>query len=879
VLLNVFVNPIESAQIGAFEIDNDPHDFQMKSAITPFLAICLALSACQPRTLTLPTVNVTAIEGGPESPQGTYRASTTRKFDLLHTGLDVSFNWEKEELEGVANLRLKPWFHPADTLTLDAKGFVIHNISRKEGGEWIPLTHRYDLRKLDIALDRAFTKNEEVEIRIGYTARPGALLELLGEEEGQERGLYFINPRGLDKEKPRQIWTQGETHGSSAWFPTIDSPNERCTQEMWITVQDTNFKTLSNGLLIGSRFTDTLGGMVRTDHWKMTQPHAPYLFMMAVGDFSVTKDTWRGKEVSYYVEPKYAPYASLIFGNTPEMLEFFSNKLGVAFPWEKYSQIVVRDFVSGAMENTTATIHFGGLQHDAREHLDETLEDYISHELFHQWFGDLVTCESWANLTLNEGFATYGEYLWKEYKYGQDAAEHHLAGDLRGYLGEAAYKQEPLIRYRHGSPDDMFDAHSYQKGGLVLHMLRYYLGDAAFFEGIKRYLTVNAFTDVEADVLRMALEEVSGEDLNWFFDQWYFDRGHPVLKINHTWEQDSWVLRVQQTQVDEGGRSFRFPLRLDMVQDGQHTPYQVWVETADTSFRLPASKQPDNVVFDADKGLLAAIMEEEKPAAAWIAQLRTGTNYGQKAQAIDQIEMAGPSAAAETAVIATLDDKFWALRARALEYLSSADANVALASAEKVMRLLQDPTSDVRRAALDFYAEQYLSLSGKLPKGLEQEVLVAIDRATGDSSYRVQEGALRVLHLYDPPKGTARIKAMMPNVPARIAPVAADILIREEDPAVMPWIESRLAADRSPMGKSGMIRPLGVALSKDKLKADAKRLLMGIAATDESWWIRYAAFRNLENNLEEDDVKGFFKERLALEKNDMLLSYLRKMLE
>lgn len=860
----------------------------MKSAFAPLLALTLVLSACHPKGLTLPTVNVTADPGHApssisEGDATPYRASRTRKFDLLHTGLKVEFDWGAERLFGEATLRLKPYFHPADEVTLDAKGFVIHQIERREGEEWIPLTHTYDLRKLKVVLDRAFTKTQELELRIQYTARPGELVDLLGEEDGQERGLYFINPLGHEASKPRQIWTQGETEGSSAWFPTIDSPNERCTQEMWITV-DPEFTTLSNGVLVDSKtyIVPGKGGgkSMRTDHWQMKQPHAPYLFMMAVGEFHVTKDDWRGKEVSYYVEPAYAPYAKLIFGNTPEMIEFFSNKLGVAYPWDKYSQIVVRDFVSGAMENTTATVHFGGLQHDAREHLDDTREDYISHELFHQWFGDYVTCESWANLTLNEGFATYGEYLWREYKYGPDDAEQHLAEDLRSYLGEAMRKKEPLIRYRHGSPDEMFDAHSYQKGGLVLHMLRYYLGDAAFFAGIQRYLTQNALSDVEVDELRMAMEDVSGEDLHWFFDQWYLDAGHPVLRIHHSTERDGYLVHVEQLQVDNGGRTFRFPVRIDVVKNGQHDSYQVWVENADTNFIVPTPNgTPDNVVFDADKALLAAISQEVKSTNAWITQLKTGENFGQKSQAIQQLELGARIPECDAAVLAVLQDPFSGLRVRAIDYFLTVDRDAARAAAPQVRACLQDPVADVRRAALDFFAEQYLSLSGKSAESEEAVTIAAFERATGDSSYRVQEAALRVLHAYDPAKGSARIKAMMPNVPARIAPVAADILIEEEDPTVMPWIAGRIAADRTPMGRSGMVRTLGLALTKDKLRAEAQRLLMDIAATDDSWWIRYAAFRNLEERLDDADVKAFFQARRDAETNEMLQRYLAKMLE
>ncbi len=234
--------------------------------------------------------------------------------------------------------------------------------------------------------------------------------------------MYFINADGSDKNKPTQIWTQGETEASSCWFPTIDAPNQKTSQEIYITVPN-KFVTLSNGKLI----SQTKNGNNRTDYWKMDQKHAPYLFFMGVGEYEIIKDSYKNIPVNYYVEKEYAPYAKDIFGLTPEMIGFFSDKLGVEYPWNKYSQIVGRDYVSGAMENTTAVIHGEQAYQKPGQLIDENVqENTIAHELFHHWFGNLVTSESWSNLTLNESFANYSEYLWREHKYGKVDAEMHF---------------------------------------------------------------------------------------------------------------------------------------------------------------------------------------------------------------------------------------------------------------------------------------------------------------------------------------------------------------------------------------------------------------------------------------------------------------------
>ncbi|NJN27260.1 MAG: M1 family metallopeptidase [Cyclobacteriaceae bacterium] len=345
-----------------------------------------------------------------------YRAEATRHFILKHTKLEIALDWENQYLLGRATLELEPYFYDQSHLVLDAKNFEVHQVNLLASEDSIPLEYVYDGKSLDIILDKTYQKGQPIHIRIDYTAKPNE-----GNPKHDQKGLYFINPTGEIPGKPRQAWTQGETDSNSRWFPTIDEPNQKSTQEMFITV-DSHFTTLSNGVLVYAK-SDENG--TRTDYWKMDQPHAPYLFMFAVGDFHITEDEWEDLKVDYYMEPKFAKYSRAIFGHTPEMISFFSDTLNYPFPWSKYSQIVVRDFVSGAMENTSASVFMDDLNVTSRELIDYEWDDIIAHELFHQWFGDLVTCESWANLPLNESLATYGEYLWRSHKYGMDEGDYH----------------------------------------------------------------------------------------------------------------------------------------------------------------------------------------------------------------------------------------------------------------------------------------------------------------------------------------------------------------------------------------------------------------------------------------------------------------------
>ncbi|HZY35758.1 MAG TPA: M1 family aminopeptidase, partial [Mucilaginibacter sp.] len=345
-----------------------------------------------------------------------YRGTAPRVNDLVHTKLDVRFDYKNRYLYGKEWVTLKPHFYPTDTLRLDAKGMDLKNISIVENGKYIPLKYAYDdSLTVNIHLDKVYHNYEKYTIFIDYTSKPDQLKAKGSAAINAAKGLYFVNPDSAEKGKPVQIWTQGETESNSAWFPTIDKPEQRTTEEISMTVP-AKYVSLSNGRLSAQKLN---GDGTRTDTWKMDLPHPPYLFMMTVGNFKIYHDHWRNKDVDYYLEPAYAPYAKEIFGLTPEMMDFYSKILGVDYPWNKYSQVVVRDYVSGSMENTTATLHGEQVQETHRELIDANYDfarQSIAHELFHMWFGDLVTCESWSNLTLNESFADFSEMLWAEHK-------------------------------------------------------------------------------------------------------------------------------------------------------------------------------------------------------------------------------------------------------------------------------------------------------------------------------------------------------------------------------------------------------------------------------------------------------------------------------
>jgi len=664
-----------------------------------------------------------------------FHSSSTRTIDILHTKLDVSFDWEKQYMNGKATITFNPYFYPTKEITLDAKSFEIKEVSLFSNPvKTLPFT--YNKTQLTISLDKEYTRNDTLKIVIDYVAKPNEREIHTGNAITSDKGLYFINPQGKEKNKPSEIWTQGEPESNSCWFPTVDKPNERMTQEISITIDSAhkNFVTLSNGLLISSK-KNSDGS--RTDYWKQSLPAAPYLTMMAIGDFAIVKDKWKNIDVNYYVEHEYEPYAKLIFGNTPEMLEFFSNKLGTQYPWEKFSQIVVRDYVSGAMENASAVLHGEFLNETDRELLDKNFEDVISHELFHHWFGDYVTCEDWTNITLNEGFATYGEYLWQEYKYGRDAADEHGYESLRGYLSSGEKTSKHLIRYYYNDPDDVFDANSYNKGGAILHMLRKYVGDDAFFTALKIYLDKYKFSSVEADDLRLTFEQVTGEDLHWFFDQWFYSSGYPKLFIKHTYNDTlkKYIVSIQQTQDLNLFPVFKLPIDIDIYSDGKKERKRVWVNNQNEKFSFDVSHKPDFVNVDAEKNLVC-LKEEKLSIAERSFEYKNCSLYQDRLEALKECSTFASIPEAADVIISALGDKNFDLRERAINYLEKLPAEYKDRVKDKLIQLAKsDEKSSVRSLAIEQLANNYR----------DKELIPLYRQGVNDKSYSVAGASLSAL--------------------------------------------------------------------------------------------------------------------------------------
>jgi len=634
-----------------------------------------------------------------------FKGTYDQDFDLIHTKLAVEFDWTNELVFGKINIWCKPHFLPGNKVVIDAKKMDIKGIELVDKKQMLPLSYTYDSLKLVVNLDKMYTRNDTVNIQIVYTAYPSRFTDTFGGGAvTDDNGLYFINPKGKSGDHMPQIWTQNEPEYASVWFPTFDSPAQRHTQELEITV-DSKYLTLSNGKLVKQQKN---ANGTRTDYWQQNKTHPPYLTMLAVGEFAKIDDKAGNLPLSYYVEKQYAAEAKALFGATPRMIALLSKLFGVKYPWDKYDQIVVRNFVSGAMENTTATVFGDFVYAYKNEYVDANQEEIIVHELSHHWFGDLVTCENWANLVLNEGFASYAENLWYEYEYDVYTAQYHRFNDLQDYLNEASYQPKKVLRHAYGSPNDMFDAHSYQKGSILLYQLRRLVGDEVFFESIKRYLTQYQFKSAELSDLRKIFEEVSGKDLVWYFEQWYEREEYPEVytEWNYDPETNTVMMNVTQEMSMTDRPVFYLPLDVAIYEGGQMRIEKVILDSRSESFEFKCSKKPDLVLLDPDYTLVGKLTrnltEDESKY-----MLENVLHVQAQMEAIDGLSLITHQADVQKLFFKALKHPFWFVRSRAIDVLYSVMDTSNVSFTEQLVNMAKhDANSMVRQNTLSYLRYQ-----------------------------------------------------------------------------------------------------------------------------------------------------------------------------
>lgn len=669
--------------------------------------------------------------------------SREKKYNLLHTILDLRIDWKKEWLIGRAELKFCPYFHDVDTLVLDAVGLEIKSVKVVDLYYSDELPFTYNERELSVSLQKKLSRYDTMTVSIEYIAKPGELFDKGLILNKNATGLHFVNSDGKEEGRAKQVWTQNQTQSASCWFPTIDAPNHRFSQEVYLTVKD-GLTAVSNGEFVYKMMNPD---STWTFYYRQNIPHPAYLTAFAAGDFYKYTTSWNNKPVEYYLPSPQKEHGELIFGRTPEMLAFFSDCFGVEYPWEKYAQVVVNDFVSGAMENTSCSIFGDFVVTDERGLIDNNPDDIIAHELSHHWFGDYVTCESWSNLTLNEAFGTYAEYLWNDYKYGRDQADYILSTFYDYYLFESTYKNVSLIRPFYSNADsELFDNHTYSKGALVLDVLRREVGDSVFFRSLTHYLNENAGKSVELADLRQAFEYVSGKDLTWFFEQWFEGYGYPVVSYNWQYSDSIDELTVNTFQIQKPSYSlFDFPIEVKIYEGEGDISHSIRVNKMEQEFKIPLSVRPKEVLLFADKVCLAKVVPDTNISDPSVFYSENSA-LPYKDFLLD-MALGKKDSVYTDLFVKACRDSHWSIRLKGLKYFGesmvmqdSIARSVALQQAES---LLNDSRSEVRAEALQ--------LSGRL-NSIDLQRLVKI--AENDSSYRVVYEAFKVILLNFPEQST-----------------------------------------------------------------------------------------------------------------------------
>ena len=738
------------------------------------------------------------------------RSVRSRTIDQDHVRLEFRFDWDQQKVQAKA-IHTVSLLAARSTLELDAAQMQVTQVTL--GGAKV--SHRQQGNQLAIELGREVPAGEKLELTIEYTI------------DKPKHGFHFVVPDESEPNQPRMIWTQSEPEYARYWFPCFDSPNDRLTSEIIATVPK-DYEVLSNGILVSQ---NPAGDGQVTWHWRQAQSHVPYLLSIVAGDFDILEQAWDGIPVLSYVPKGRLADAPRSFEKTPAMVQYFSEKIGVRYPWPKYAQICVDEYGWGGMEHTSATTLNLGTLHDERAHHDVSSTNLVAHELAHQWWGDLMTCKDWGELWLNESFATYFATLWTEHDEGRDEAAWERRNEAESYFGEDARYRRSIVNYRYSDPINMFDSHSYPKGSRVLHMLRYELGDDAFWRAIRRYGEVNRHRLVETADLRIAIEDATGQGMNWFFDQWIHKGGHPEFNVSWDWDAASKQVRVvvKQTQkVDETTALFRTSAEIELGY-GSSNPVmkRVTISKVEETFHFESQQRPTRVCFDPQDWILKKL-SFDKSKEELLDQLANSKHVIARVQAIAGLTSIKDQADVIAALAKTLEsDPFWGVRQEAARLLGKTNADAARGALIKAAQ--GDAKSFVRREAI-------LAL-GNFSHDESRSALRAV--IAKDQSYYAVAEALRTLLKIDRDKCREALLAAVkqPSHDEVILRAACDGLVELKDASAADQLTAMLKESLTPQRRVAIV----AALARLKPQDVAARALLEKQLDNDRGQVRRAA--------------------------------------
>lgn len=656
----------------------------------------------------------------------------SRDYDLQHSKIVLRFDVDQRKVIGDVTHNIS-FLKSTNRIWFDSVGLQIQSVL------------------LNKSVAKFESKDDKLIIPLSSAAKPGDKFEVEIKYEGKtSKGAYFILPDKDYPDRPKQIWTQGESEDTRYYLPTYDYPNDRLTTETVLTVPSA-WITVANGKLVGVK--DAGAGM-KTWTWQESLPSSTYLITVVAGEFDEVKDVWRGRPVTYYAPKGRGDRLKINYGRTPQMLEYFSKTLGVDYPWEKYAQAMVDDFVAGGMENSSATTNTSSsLVHPTLAPEYTTGQDpLISHELGHQWFGDLVTCKDWGNIWLNEGFATFMETMWSEHYFPKDQSEYERWSNIQEWFEQTNLWAKPLVRHDFDDSSE-FDGNAYGKGGLVLYMLRHQLGEEAFYSGLKHYLEANRGKNVVTADLVKAIEEETHLNVDQFFTQWVYGAGAPKFDLSYSYDDSKHqiMLKVKQTQKMEGRVGmFRVPLEVEVTTAIGARTYPVTVSKPDETFALPADSSPLMVLFDKG-GHVLKTAEFHKEKKEWLYQAKNATEFADRADAVQALGKIKDDPEVDAALGEVLrNDKAWGARAYAAETLGGRGTPAAAKLLLEGLNTASEPWVRNRIAAALGNFKDNADVAAKLES-----------LATDDKSFRTRASALQAIGKIKAPNALNTLNAAL----------------------------------------------------------------------------------------------------------------------
>ncbi len=633
-----------------------------------------------------------------------------------HLILNLNVDLDQKKVEGWVIHEILILKDEVTTFFLDSIGNDIKKVTVLNGTE-NPLEFFTTDEGLTVMSNIPLKKGKKIKLKIEYSrTNPPA-------------GLYFISPDETHPNKPLQLWSQNQDEDAKFWIPCHDHPHVKFTYEGTFTVKK-GLLALSNGMLVDHKERES----TTTYHWKMDDPLPTYLITLVVGTFTkIELEKYKDTIVDFHVTPGREDEGMRSFGRTTQMIKIFSEKLGVDFPYPRYTQVAVTDFIFGGMENTTATTQTDRTLHDERAAIDFKSDGLVSHELAHQWFGDFLTCKQWPHAWLNESFATYMSAIWTEVSEGENEFLYEVYQDQEAYFSEDKTYRRPIVHNRFEMPIDLFDRHLYPGGACRLHMLRRLLGENDWWKSLQVYLTKNAHGVVETVDLQRAIEEVTGDSLDWFFDQWIFKAGYPEIKAKYGHDVENKVAHVQIKQVQkitDLTPLFHHPLTVSIIdKKGKEKRFTVRMKEPAYNLYIPMDQPPQDVRIDPDYSLIMSL-DFEKPEDMFIFQLKNDTNVIGRIRAAHALGKKGTSKGLQALKEALLDDsQFWGVQAEIAKALASLGTDSAL-------EILAEATTITHPKARRAVFEALAKFSGQ--KMLD---IVKPRAEKGDESYFV-EGAM-----------------------------------------------------------------------------------------------------------------------------------------